>query len=400
MDFELNPGARRLLGEVRDWAVAEGRAIARACDARHAVPPDVAERVLRSCPLDVSPLLGVDVDWGVDRDYALGERDGSNTLGVRISELAAYGDVSLILLLKGAGIGGRVVELLGTPEQVQRWAGGLTRGEFPRGTGFALTEPGCGSDATALTTTAARDGDRWVLNGTKVFCSNGADADYLVVFATVDRALGHRGIRAFVVPRGTPGLAIPRPNEAKMGCRSMVTSQLVLDDVVLPADACLGDPGREDGFRTAMQTLNSTRPHATSFSVGIGQAAHDLARDHLRERRGEFTARRWDRVQDELRRMDAALERGRLLVARAAWLMDRRRPNHREASQAKAYAGPLGEHVVTRCLLLMGDAGPSHEHLIEKWFRDVKIMDIWEGAGNVQRLVVSRQLRRAGPSRG
>src|SRR5581483_1674880 len=149
------------------------------------------------------------------------------------------------------------------------------------------------------------------------------------------------------------GLSIPRPNEEKMGCRSMVTSQLVLEDVVLPLDGILGDPGREDGFRTAMQTLNSTRPHATSFSVGIGQAAHDLARDHLTSARAEFTARRWDRIDNELRRMNAALERGRLMVARAAWLMDRHIPNQREASQAKAYASPLGEHVVTRCMLLM-----------------------------------------------
>ncbi|HTK63531.1 MAG TPA: acyl-CoA dehydrogenase family protein [Pseudonocardia sp.] len=398
IDFELNPGAKALLGEVRDWVLAEGRAMARECDDAHEVPADVAARALKTCPLDVSPLLGVDVDYGVDREYALGERDGSNTLGVRISELAAYGDMSLILLLKGAGIGGRVVELLGSPEQVDKWSGGLSRGEY-KGTGFALTEPACGSDATALTTSAVRDGDNWVLNGTKIFCSNGCDADYIIVFATVDRSLGHKGIRAFVVPAGTPGLSIPRPNEEKMGCRSMVTSQLVLEDVVLPLDAVLGDPGREDGFRTAMQTLNSTRPHATSFSVGIGQAAHDLARDHLTERRAEFTGRRWDRIDDELRRMNAALERGRLMVARAAWLMDQRIPNQREASQAKAYASPLGEHVVTRCMLLMGDAGYSKQHLIEKWYRDVKIMDIWEGAGNVQKLVVSRQLQRGGPSR-
>jgi alkylation response protein AidB-like acyl-CoA dehydrogenase len=399
IDFELNPGAKALLADVRDWVLAEGRSIARQCDDAHMVPADVAERVMKSCPLDVSPLLGVDVDWGVDKEYALGERDGSNTLGVRISELAAYGDMSLILLLKGAGIGGRVVELLGSPEQVEKWAGGLTRGDFPHGTGFALTEPSCGSDATALTTSAVRDGDNWVLNGTKIFCSNGCDADYIVVFATVDRSLGHKGIRAFVVPAGTPGLSVPRPNEEKLGVRSMVTSQLVLEDVVLPLDACLGDPGREDGFRTAMQTLNSTRPHATSFSIGIGQAAHDLARDHLRERRAEFSTGRWERIENELRRMNAALERGRLMVARAAWLMDQRIPNQREASQAKAYASPLGEHIVTRCMLLMGAEGYSKEHLIEKWYRDVKIMDIWEGAGNVQKLVVSRQLQRSGPSR-
>ncbi|HEY1971747.1 MAG TPA: acyl-CoA dehydrogenase family protein [Pseudonocardia sp.] len=394
VNFELNPGALRMLADVRDWALAEGRAIARDADNAHSVPADVAARVLKSCPLDVSPLLGVDVDFGADKEYALAERDGSNTLGVRFSELAAYGDMSLVLLLRGAGIGARVVDLLGTPEQVRRWSGGVARGEF-RGTGFALTEPGCGSDATALVSTATRDGDNWVLNGTKIFCSNGDEADYIVVFATVDPALGHAGIRAFVVPRQQPGLSVPRANEDKLGVRSMVTSQLVLEDVVLPADHCLGDPGHQDGFRRAMQTLNSTRPHATAFSIGIAQAALDHARDTLGADR--FTARRWQRVSDELRRMDAALDRARLMIARAAWLMDRGRPNSREASQAKAYACPIAERVCARVLLLLGSDGYSKQYLVEKWYRDVKIMDIWEGAGNIQKLVVSRHLQRSGP---
>lgn len=395
VDFELNPGARALLADVRDWALREGRTIARDADDAHAVPADVAARVLKSCPLDVSPLLGVAVDFGADKEFALAERDGSNTLGVRFSELAAYGDMSLVLLLRGAGIGARVVDLLGTPEQVDRWSGGVRRGEF-LGTGFALTEPGCGSDATALVTSAVREGDGWVLNGTKIFCSNGADADYIVVFATVDRSLGHAGIRAFVVPRDQPGLSVPRPNEHKLGIRSMVTSQLVLDQVVVPAENCLGDPAEGTGFRRAMETLNSTRPHATAFSTGVAQAALDHGREQLHA--DCFTARRWDRVRDELRRMDAALDRARLMIARAAWLMDQGRPNSREASQAKAYACPLAEQVTARVLLLLGSDGYSKSHLVEKWYRDVKIMDIWEGAGNIQKLVVSRHLQRGGPA--
>lgn len=394
--FELNPGAQALLSDVRDWAVSEGRAMAREADDAHRVPDDAAARALKSCPLDVSPLLGVGVDFGVDKEYALGDRDGSNTLGVRISELAAYGDMSLILLLKGSGIGGRVVDLLGTPEQVDRWSGGLERGEF-RSTGFALTEPGCGSDATNLATTAVRDGDSWVLNGSKIFCSNGYDADFIILFATVDRSLGHRGIRAFVVPRDASGLSIPRPNEEKLGVRSMMTSELVLENLVLPLDHCLGDPAREDGFRSALETLNTTRPHATALSVGIAQAALDHAREHVH--RDSFSARRWDRVQDELRRMGAALERCRLMIGRAAWLMDQGVPHSREASQAKAYACPIAEQVCTRSLLLLGAEGYSKANLVEKWYRDIKIMDIWEGAGNIQKLVVSRHLQRGGPSR-
>lgn len=396
VSFDLNPGARALLSDVRDWALAEGRAIARESDDAHSVPDHLATRAMKTCPLDASPLLGVAVDFGVDRDYALSERDGSSTIGVRVSELAAYGDISLVLLLKGAGIGARVVDLLGTDEQIDRWSGGIARGEY-RGTGFALTEPNCGSDAIALTTSAVRDGDNWVLNGTKIFCSNGYLADFIVVFATVDRSLGHRGIRAFVVPRHHPGLSIPRANEEKLGVRSMVTSQLTLENVVLPANHCLGDPAREDGFRTAMQTLNSTRPHATSLALGIAQAAHDYAREYLDEHRDGFTARRWGRVDDELRRMNAALDRGRLLIGRAAWLQDQGRDNAKESSAAKAYTCPIAEQVCARTLMLMGADGYSKDHLVEKWYRDIKIMDIWEGSGNIQKLTVSRQLQHHGP---
>jgi alkylation response protein AidB-like acyl-CoA dehydrogenase len=145
-----------------------------------------------------------------------------------------------------------------------------------------------------------------------------------------------------------------------------------------------------------METLNSTRPHATAFSIGIAQAALDHGREVLSA--DSFTERRWQRVGDELRRMDAALDRARLMIARAAWLMDRGRPNSREASQAKAYACPIAEQVCARVLLLLGSDGYSKQYLVEKWYRDVKIMDIWEGAGNIQKLVVSRHLQRSGPS--
>lgn len=390
VDLVLAPDTERLVADMRDWAVTEGRSIARAADRLHDVPAG-ATRILDTCPVDVSPLLGEDIGpgQGPRREFVGRDEDGSHVLGVAVVEQIAYGDMAVLTMLRGNGIGGRVVRILGTPDQVDRWAQGLARGTY-RYAGFALTEPGCGSDAASLATTAVRHGDRWVLNGTKVFCSGGAFADYVVVFASIDRTLGDKGIRAFIVEAGTPGFTVTKANEVKLGVRGMLTSELTFDDVEVPLDHCLGDEGEQGGFRAALATLSTTRPLVAAMATGIGQAALDAARTHLLGRRSAFEPRRWARIETEFEHMEQGLMRGRLLALRAAWLMDQGRPHVREASAAKAYACPLAERVCLRALLLMGADGYSEEHLVEKWYRDVKIMDIWEGTGNIQRLVIAR----------
>jgi acyl-CoA dehydrogenase len=399
VDFQLTEDTRSLMSDVRDWALTEGRAMARRSDRELGVSPEMRDKILQSCPMDVSPLMAGHgaPDRSGNKEFVIGERDGSHILGVGVTELTAYGDVGLTMLMRGSGIGSSVVELLGTPEQSERWVGGIDRGEFSK-TGFALTEPDHGSDAAGLTSNARRQGEGWILNGRKNMCSHGAEADYLIVFATLDPALGHRGIRGFIVPGGTAGLSFPKPYEPKMGIRSTPTAEILLEDVVVPFDHCLGDPERTDGFGQAMAALGSARPYATAFAVGVGQAALDVARDFVGAERSVFAPRRWERIEESVHRMNAALERCRLLVRSAAWRMDAGLPYGREGSQAKAYSCPVAERIVARSLLLMGAEGYSERNLVEKWYRDVKTMDIWEGAGNIQKLVVGRHLATSGPT--
>jgi acyl-CoA dehydrogenase len=393
MNLTLSQESTDLLARCRDWAVTEGRPLAREADRQHTNPEGI-EKVLASCPIDVSPLVGSDLGR---KEHILHDGTGSNVLAVGVMEQIVYGDAFMLATIPGTGIGGRVVKLLGHPEQVERWFAPLAAGAV-RYTGFALTEPGMGSDTAAVSTTAVRDDDSYVLNGTKIFCSGGAVADYVVVFASIDRTQGGRGIRAFVVEAGTPGFTVAKANERKLGFRNMTTSELHFDDCVVGADALLGDPADGNGLRTALQTLSTTRPQATSMSVGIAQAQLDETRIRLADLETGFAPHRRRVIADELDRMDAALQEARLVIRRAAWRMDRGLDFNVDSSIAKAYACPIGERVILRCLQLLGPDGYSENDLFEKRHRDAKILDIWEGTGNIQRVVVSRTLFGAGPA--
>jgi acyl-CoA dehydrogenase len=382
----ISPQLARLADEVRDWSVAELRPLARQADSDHAPPPE-ASKAFETAPFGGSPASGM-----VELDPERGIPEGRYQAATVVTENGSYGDMLFMMAAPGGGIGGKVVELIGTPEQIDRWTGGLARGEF-RFSGFALTEPGAGSDAASLRTTARRDGDHWVLDGTKMFCTGGAVSDFVVVFATMDRELGHRGIRAFVVEKGSPGFTVAKPNEDKLGCRAMLTSELVFDGVRVPDENCLGVPADQPrSFGTALSALNTTRHQVASMACGIAQAVLDEATPLLLDRRASFSGARWHRVESELAAMGAAVERGRLLARRAAWHIDRGESFVREAAMAKAYAPPVAERICLRAIELLGSDGWSRDLPFEKWYRDVKILDIWEGTGQIQRRTVSRSL--------
>ena len=389
MDLNLTAPTKALLGELREWGISEIRPLARETDRTHTIP-DAAWKALEHAPMQTSPFGGrIDYPERFGPMLTTG-KDGSYALAYACAEEMVYGDVLTLVLAKGNGIGGKVVRLMGNPEQVERWADGMDRGEFAY-SGFALTEPHCGSDASALKTTAVRDGDTWVINGHKQFCTGGAISDFIVVFATIDPTARAKGIRGFVVPKGTPGLTILRANENKMGSRVFITSELSLENVVVPAENMLGYPDPDaNGFVTAMNTLNSSRGSVASMSAGIAQAAVDQGRDYFKANRTGFSVARAARFDDELERMDAAIQSIRYLSRRTAWRVDQGLPHAREASLAKAYAPPLAEKVIGRVLQWMGPDGYSEEFLVEKWYRDIKIQDIWEGTGNVQRMIITR----------
>lgn len=390
MDLNLSPATTTLLGELREWSASEIRPLARETDRTHTIP-EAAWKALEHAPLQTSPFGGrIEYPERFGPMFTSDEKDGSYALAYACAEEMVYGDVLTLVLAKGNGIGGKVVRLMGNTEQVERWADGLDRGEFSY-SGFALTEPHCGSDASALKTNAVRDGDHWLINGHKQFCTGGAISDFIVVFATIDPSQRSRGIRGFIVPKGTPGLNIIRANENKMGSRVFITSELGLDNVRVPVENMLGYPDPdESGFVTAMNTLNTSRASVASMSAGIAQASVDQGRQYFKANRSSFSIQRAQRFLDELDRMDAAVQSIRYLARRTAWKVDHHLPHAREASLAKAYGPPIAEKVIGRVLQWMGPDGYSEEYLVEKWYRDIKIQDIWEGTGNVQRMIITR----------
>ena len=255
---------------------------------------------------------------------------------------------------------------MGTPEQVDRWY----RPAVEDGVqwAFALTGPGFGSDTTLVATTAVRDGDNWVLNGTKTYCSNGASADFITVFAATDKSLGSKGIHAFAVPRDAPGLFVTKPNEDKLGVRSWLTSELHFDDCVIPVENKLGwTPDgsvvgrRQAGRGGALATLSHNRPNMAAIAVGLGQASIDLTTGLLKERRLGFTTMRWAAVQDDLELMNVSLQRARRMSARAQFLVDQGKPNPSASAAAKAYAPETVERVIRRCMQLLGPEGFSQD---------------------------------------
>jgi acyl-CoA dehydrogenase len=315
---------------------------------------------------------------------------------IRAEELA-WGAASVLLARPGPGLGGAAILASGTPEQKERWLKRYDDGQIRFGA-MALTESNAGSDVSALETTAVLDGNHWVLNGTKIFCTNGASADVVVVWATIDKSKGKDGIRAFIVEKGTPGFRVGRL-EHKMGIRASETAELVFEDCRIPRDNLLGElepsPDKK-GFKGAMATFDMTRPGVAAMAIGIARAALEYTVDVL-EKQGFEPG--WGRarahlssVQDKVQEMDAQIEAARLLTRRAAFMLDQKMPNALEASMAKAKAGRVVVDVCATCIELLGPAALTREHPLEMWLRDSKVFDIFEGTGQIQRLVVARKI--------
>ena len=315
---------------------------------------------------------------------------GHSVAGCLVSEELAYWDRGVAVSFPGPGLGEPPLLSMGTPEQKERFLGPFRTPDRPRWGSFAMTEPGAGSDVAGIRTSARLDGDCWVLNGDKSFAANASRADWIVVWATVDPALERAGHRAFVVERATRGLGDFKI-EKKMGLKAYESTSFTLRDCRVPAANLLGGEthyARQAGFKGAMQSFNATRPMIGAMAVGIGRAALDAALEFARE-----SGRLDDpRVRDRLERIERRLRAARLLCWRAAWLADARQPNVLEASMAKAAAPPAALEATVLGMELLGEAGGRGDHPIEKLFRDVKAMDIVEGTGQIQRVLMARQL--------
>jgi acyl-CoA dehydrogenase len=406
--FAFSKATLDLRERVLDWSVTLARPLAREADRRHAAP-EGAGPVLAACPVDLARLASSRPSQGPGAETF--DQDGSHVVAALMQEAVAYGDI-WPLWARAGSIGQNVVKAMGTDAQKQRWVAPLARGELSCAA-FALTEAHFGSDVAQVATTATREDDRWVLRGTKIYCSMGASADYVVVFATIDKSAGRHGIRAFVVEKGTPGFKVAKRNEEKLGIRSAETSELLFEDCAVPLDHCLGwspdakagssgdgSDRTQSGFVGALTTLGTTRPMMAGMSLGLARAAKDVAAAWAGERRGEFTSERHTALEQQFARMDDALNHARRLVLRACWMKDQGLANTRESAAAKAYGPPVAERVIRRSLQIMGPDGASEQYLVEKWHRDVKIYDIFEGSGQVMRMTISRDLMGAGAARG
>ena len=307
-----------------------------------------------------------------------------------VDEEIFWGCAGVGSIIGGIGLCAAPILLAGTPDQQARILPLFCRpGRVTLGA-FALTEPSAGSDATGIITQARRAGDRYVLQGDKTFITNAGIADVYVVFATVDVARGGDGITAFIVEADRPGLSVGKV-ERNLGIRASQTASLVLDGVEVPVANRLGEEG--EGFRIAMRTFDITRIHIAAGAVGVARAAYEVALDYARERTqfGKPIAH-FQAIAFLLADMAMHIDAARLLTWRAAGLADQRAPCTKEASMAKAFAADTAMQVTTDAVQVLGGYGYTREYPVEKWMRDAKIMQIYEGTTQIQRLVIARQL--------
>ena len=321
-----------------------------------------------------------------DRD---GNRNGSNMASLLGLTELSWGDVGLVLTMPRQGLGQAAIAAVANEEQLKRFGG--------KWAAMAITEPEAGSDSAAIRTTAKLDGDEYVLNGEKIFVTAGDRAELIVVWATLDRDQGRAAIKSFVVERDNPGLKLDRI-EHKLGIRASDTANFVLDECRVPRENLLGSPDIEPkrGFAGVMQTFDNTRPLVAGMAIGVSRACLERTRELLSDAGVEIgydaPPHSQSAAASEFIAMESDWEAARLLTLQAAWMADNKQPNSLQASMAKAKAGRTGTDIALRCVALAGAIGYGEGELLEKWARDVKILDLFEGTQQIQLLIISRLL--------
>ncbi|MBW1983329.1 MAG: acyl-CoA dehydrogenase family protein [Deltaproteobacteria bacterium] len=315
----------------------------------------------------------------------------NNLRSAVITEELAHADVGLMMTIPNSAPGNLALKGLASDEQMEKFGG--------KWTAFSITEPETGSDSGAVSTTAVLDGDEWVLNGEKIFVTAADRCDNVIVFATVDKSAGKAGIKPFLVEKGTPGFTLEKL-EKKMGLRASDTGNFILNNCRIPKKNILGVPEVEKdasgGFKGAMSFFDSSRPVVGIMSTGVARAALDYTREKLEENGYRLNyhenSNNVSSMEKEYYQMEASLEALRLLTWRAFWMLDEKQPNSSEASMCKAKGGRVAALITQKCCELLGPLGFSTKELAEKWMRDARIMDIFEGTGQIQHLVIARNV--------
>lgn len=316
-----------------------------------------------------------------------GVRNGANmSTALGVIELC-YGDTGLLLTMPRQGLGNSAIAAVANDEQLERFKG--------KWAAMAITEPGCGSDSAAIRTTATKDGDHYILNGEKIFVTSGERADCVVVWATLDKNLGRAAIKSFVVEHGTPGMKVERL-EHKLGIKASDTAAISFIDCRVPAENLLGNAEIDvaKGFAGVMETFDNTRPLVAAMAVGCAKASLERIKEIFKDQldsKYQTPVLNCSNIAATIYRMEAEWEAARLLTIKACWMADNKKPNSREASIAKAKAGRIGSEITLKCVELAASVGYGEDELLEKWARDSKILDIFEGTQQIQQLIIARR---------
>ncbi|WP_137809164.1 MULTISPECIES: acyl-CoA dehydrogenase family protein [Gordonia] len=315
--------------------------------------------------------------------------NGANMRGLLSALEMSWGDVGLLLSIPGQGLGNAAIAAVANPEQLERfgdvWAA------------MAITEPSFGSDSAAVSTTATLDGDDYILNGEKIFVTAGSRADHVVVWATIDKSVGRAAIKSFVVPMTTEGVTVARL-EHKLGIKASDTAVIRFENARVPAENLLGSPeiDTKKAFGGVMQTFDNTRPVVAAMAIGLGRASLEELRRMLEEAGHEIDYDRPASSQHatvaEFIRLESDWEASWLHTVRAAWMADNKQPNSTEASMSKAKAGRTVTDITNKTVEIGATAGYSETSLVEKWARDSKILDIFEGTQQIQQLIIARRV--------
>jgi len=383
LEFSLTREQEEIRDLAHGFAEKEMRPVADRYDEHEETPWDVMRR---------AHALGLGPTSTFPEEYGGGGVDLLTS--IILNEELAWGDAGMAVSIQASGLAGAGIIAMGTEEQKKKYIGMLCEPDLKLAA-MGLTEPNSGSDSLALETTATKVDGGYVLNGTKQFCTNGGIADIQVAFATTDKSLGPAAIAGFVIEKGNPGMRQGR-KERKLGVRASHTAQVIFEDCFVPDDARLGfdkaGNATGPGAIGAMLMLEATRPLIAAGAIGIARAAFEFARDYSQERIqfGKPIAKH-EAIAFKLADMATEIDAARLLTWRAGWMAMHGIPYARgEGSMAKLFAGDVAMRVTTDAVQVLGGYGYIKEYPVERFMRDAKIYQIWEGTAEIQRLVISR----------
>ena len=377
MEFRLSEEHEMMRKMVREFAEKEVAPTAAERDEKEEFDRSLFDKMAE---LGLTGIPWPEEEGGVGADYL--------SYVIAVEELSRVDASVGVTLSAHISLASWPIHKFGTPEQKERFLRPLAEGK--KLGAYGLTEPGSGSDAAGMRTTAVRDGDSYVLNGSKIFITNGGEAEIYVVFALTDPEKKHRGITAFIVEKGTPGFSFGK-KEQKLGIRSSPTLEILFDNCRIPAENRLGEEG--EGFKIAMMTLDGGRNGIAAQAVGIAQGAFDAALAYAKEREqfGKPIAAQ-QAIQFKLADMATRIEASRLLTYQAAWLESQGLPYGKASAMAKLFAGDTAMDVTIEAVQIFGGYGYTREYPVERMMRDAKITQIYEGTNEIQRLVIARHL--------